>query len=109
MTTQVQQEMHASASIGPQQLAQPLTLGTAVASTSGTSIDFSSIPSWVKRVTVMFNGSSFVVSRCHLDCGFRSIQSRQVPIAGLLQVVVGLLQVVVELLQAGDLLRSRSQ
>ena len=31
---------------------------TAVASTSGTSIDFTSIPSWVKRVTVMFNGVS---------------------------------------------------
>jgi hypothetical protein len=29
--------------------------GTAVASTSGTSIDFNSIPSWVKRITVMFN------------------------------------------------------
>ena len=38
--------------------------GTAVSSTSGTSIDFTGIPSWVKRVTVMFdgvstNGSSF--------------------------------------------------
>ena len=32
--------------------------GTAVASTSGTSIDFTSIPSWVKRVTVMFDGVS---------------------------------------------------
>lgn len=32
--------------------------GTAVASTSGTSIDFTSIPSWVKRVTVMFGGVS---------------------------------------------------
>jgi hypothetical protein len=32
--------------------------GTAVASTSGTSIDFTSIPSWVKRVTVVFNGVS---------------------------------------------------
>lgn len=32
--------------------------GTAVASTSGTSIDFTSIPSWVKRVTVSFNGVS---------------------------------------------------
>jgi hypothetical protein len=32
--------------------------GTAVASTSGTSIDFTSIPSWVKRVTVCFNGVS---------------------------------------------------
>ena len=32
--------------------------GTAVNSTSGTSIDFTSIPSWVKRITVMFNGVS---------------------------------------------------
>ena len=32
--------------------------GTAVASTSGTSIDFTSIPSWVKQITVMFNGVS---------------------------------------------------
>jgi hypothetical protein len=37
--------------------------GTAVASTSGTSIDFTSIPNWVKQITVMFsalslNGSS---------------------------------------------------
>jgi hypothetical protein len=35
-----------------------LTSGTAVASTSGTSITFSSIPSWVKRITVMFQGVS---------------------------------------------------
>ena len=35
-----------------------ITQGTAVASTSGTSIDFTSIPSWVKRITVMFNGVS---------------------------------------------------
>ena len=33
-------------------------LATAQASTSGTSIDFTGIPSWVKRVTVMFNGVS---------------------------------------------------
>jgi hypothetical protein len=32
--------------------------GTAVASTSGTAIDFTGIPSWVKRVTVMLNGVS---------------------------------------------------
>ena len=32
--------------------------GTAVASTSGTSIDFTGIPSWVKRITVMLNGVS---------------------------------------------------
>ena len=36
----------------------PLVSGTAQASTSGTSIDFTGIPSWVKRVTVMFNGVS---------------------------------------------------
>ena len=35
-----------------------LKQGTAQASTSGTSIDFTSIPSWVKRITVMFNGVS---------------------------------------------------
>ena len=35
-----------------------ITSGTAVASTSGTSIDFTSIPSWVKRITVMFSGVS---------------------------------------------------
>lgn len=29
--------------------------GTAQASTTGTSIDFTSIPSWVKRITVLFN------------------------------------------------------
>lgn len=32
--------------------------GTAVASTSGTTIDFTGIPSWAKRITVMFNGVS---------------------------------------------------
>lgn len=36
----------------------PLVSGTAQASTSGTSIDFTGIPSWVKRVTVVFNGVS---------------------------------------------------
>ena len=37
---------------------EQLTLGTSQASTSGTSIDFTGIPSWAKRVTVMFNGVS---------------------------------------------------
>ena len=32
--------------------------GTAQASTSGTSIDFTGIPSWVKRITVMLKGVS---------------------------------------------------
>jgi hypothetical protein len=36
----------------------PVVSGTAVASTSGTSIDFTGIPSWVKRITVMFSGVS---------------------------------------------------
>jgi len=35
-----------------------ITPGTSQASTSGTSIDFTGIPSWVKRITVMFNGVS---------------------------------------------------
>jgi hypothetical protein len=35
-----------------------ITNGTAVASTSGTAIDFTGIPSTAKRVTVMFNGVS---------------------------------------------------
>ena len=47
-----------NASVTPAKLSQPFTSGTAVASTSGTSIDFTGIPSWVKRVTVMFNGVS---------------------------------------------------
>jgi hypothetical protein len=43
-----------------------ITAGTSVASTSGTSIDFTGLPSWVKRVTVMFdevstNGASVVL------------------------------------------------
>jgi len=36
----------------------PLVSGTSQASTSGTVIDFTSIPDWVKRVTVMFSGVS---------------------------------------------------
>ena len=32
--------------------------GTSVVSTSGTAIDFTGIPSWVKRITVLFNGVS---------------------------------------------------
>jgi len=35
-----------------------LVLGTAQATTSGTSINFTGIPSWVKRITVMLNGVS---------------------------------------------------
>lgn len=35
-----------------------LTRGVEVASTSGTAIDFTGIPNWVKRITLMFNGVS---------------------------------------------------
>jgi hypothetical protein len=37
---------------------QRLVLSTAVASTSGTSIDFTGLPAWVERITVMFIGVS---------------------------------------------------
>jgi hypothetical protein len=47
-----------SAVVTPAMLTQPLTQATSQASTSGTSIDFTGIPSWVKRITVMFNGVS---------------------------------------------------
>ena len=36
----------------------PLVSGTPVATTSGTSVDFTGIPSWVKRITVMYKGVS---------------------------------------------------
>jgi hypothetical protein len=51
--------------------------GTAVASTSGTSIDFTSIPSWVKRITVMFNGVSTAASNSNIliQLGSSSIQT----------------------------------
>jgi|APGre2960657404_1045060.scaffolds.fasta_scaffold07243_8 hypothetical protein len=55
----------------------PLVSGTVVASTSGTSIDFTSIPSWVKRVTVMFsgvstNGSSVIQIQIGTSGGFQT-------------------------------------
>jgi hypothetical protein len=36
----------------------PLVSGTVQNTTSGTSIDFTSIPSWVKRITIMYSGVS---------------------------------------------------
>ena len=50
--------------------------GTAVASTSGTSIDFTSIPSWVKRITVVFSGvSSNGSSNFLVQSGAGSVQT----------------------------------
>jgi len=48
----------ADGSITPAKLSQPFTSATAVASTSGTAIDFTGIPSWVKQITVMLSGVS---------------------------------------------------
>jgi hypothetical protein len=39
--------------VTPTKLSQPLTFATAVATTSGTAIDFTGIPSWARRITVM--------------------------------------------------------
>ena len=37
---------------------QKIVQGTTVATTSGVAIDFTGIPSWVKRITIIFNGVS---------------------------------------------------
>ena len=51
-----------------------LMSGTAQASTSGTAITFTGIPSWVKRITVMFAGvSSSGTSKFQLQIGNGSI------------------------------------
>jgi len=65
-TSNLQHASAASANItlasdGTTTIAAPSNIiksGTAVASTSGTSIDFTGIPSWVKRITLMFDGVS---------------------------------------------------
>lgn len=57
-TTDTQTLTNKTLSTGLVMGASAITSGTSVASTSGTSINFTGIPSWVKRVTVMFNGVS---------------------------------------------------
>lgn len=47
-----------NANVTPAKLSQPLTLGTAKASTSGTSVEFTGIPSWAKRITISLVGVS---------------------------------------------------
>ena len=44
--------------VTPAKMSQKMTLGTSVATTSGTTKDFTGIPSWAKRVTVSFAGIS---------------------------------------------------
>ena len=53
------------ATAGSLEYVDNLVLGTAQNSTSGTSIDFTGIPSWAKRVTVMLNGVSVNGSSNH--------------------------------------------
>jgi hypothetical protein len=45
----------AGSAVTTAKLAQPMTLGTAQATTSGTAFDFTGVPSWAKRVTVILN------------------------------------------------------
>lgn len=55
---------------------QRITQGTAVASTSGTSINFTSIPAWVKKITVMFAGvSTNGTSPVRLQIGGGSVET----------------------------------
>lgn len=54
----------------------PLVSGTAVASTSGANITFTSVPSWVKRITVMFNAvTTSGSSQYQIQIGSGSIDS----------------------------------
>lgn len=58
-TAEVQTGTDTTRAVTPATLrAGSLVQGTVQNSTSGTSIDFTGIPSWVKRITVMFNGVS---------------------------------------------------
>jgi hypothetical protein len=57
--------------------APKIVSGTAIATTSGTSHDFLSIPSWVKRITIMIdglsaNGSSFKIIQLGDSGGFET-------------------------------------
>lgn len=52
------QVLRNGATAGTTEFGGAIVSGTAVASTSGTSIDFTGLPSWVKRITVMFSGVS---------------------------------------------------
>ena len=48
----------ASATVAPSNLSQPLTAMTSLAPSGFSAADFTSIPSWVKRITVVFSGVS---------------------------------------------------
>jgi hypothetical protein len=52
----------ANQAVTPEKLSQPLTQGTSQATTSGTSKDFTGIPSWAKRITLVLQGVSLSAS-----------------------------------------------
>ena len=55
---------------------QLMTLSTAQATTSGTSIDFTGIPTWAKKITVMFNNiSTNVTSPIQVQIGSGSVET----------------------------------
>jgi hypothetical protein len=67
----------AAGSITPAQLAQPFSIGTSVLTQTVSSVDFTSIPSWVKRITVMYaevstNGTSPIVIKLGTSAGIQS-------------------------------------
>jgi hypothetical protein len=65
----------ADANVTPGKLSQPMTLATAQNAT-GTAVDFTGIPSWVKRITVMLNGvSTNGTSPLRFQIGGSSIES----------------------------------
>jgi hypothetical protein len=64
------------ATAGSLEFTDKIVSGTAVASTSGTSIDFTGIPSWVKRITVMFGGvSTSGTSKLRVQLGSGSVET----------------------------------
>jgi hypothetical protein len=75
------QVMRNGATAGSLEFTDKIVSGTAQASTSGTSIDFTGIPSWVKRVTVMFdqvstNGTSNPIIQLGTSGGIQATNYR---------------------------------
>lgn len=64
------QKLVAAGASGAMTWGSSIVLGTPQNSTSGTAIDFTGIPSWVRRITVMFNGvSTNGTSPVHVQLG----------------------------------------
>ena len=69
------------AAVTTAKLAQPITLATAQNSTSGTAINFTGIPNWVKRVSIMFDnvsisGNNYILVRLGTSSGFETTTYR---------------------------------